>query len=69
MLHFVVARWNLSPFCTLPQDTEVFFDLKKLLEESKAVVPPQLASHEAARIKPGGVGERRRDQTVYARTD
>lgn len=50
------------------QDTDVFFDLKKLLEESGASVPPQLAHHEAARIKPGGVDARpRRDQVVYAK--
>ncbi|KAK9802687.1 hypothetical protein WJX73_005873 [Symbiochloris irregularis] len=54
-------------FLTL-SDTDVFFDLKKLLEESGASVPPQLAHHEAARIKPGGVDARpRRDQVVYAK--
>eukprot|EP00887_Chlorella_sp_A99_P003990 scaffold11.g3990.t1 len=37
-------------------DSEVFYDLKKFLEESKAAVPPQLASHEAARQKPGAIG-------------
>ena len=48
------------------QDTEVFFDLKRVLEESHAQVPPQLAHHEAARTKPGGT-DRRRDQIVYAK--
>jgi ATP-dependent RNA helicase DDX23/PRP28 len=48
------------------QDTEVFYDLKKMLEESGAQVPGQLASHEASRNKPGAVGDRpRREQTVY----
>jgi len=35
------------------KDTDVYYDLKKLLEESKAVVPSALASHEASR-QPGG---------------
>ena len=48
------------------QDTETFYDLKKLLEESNATVPSQLAHHEAAKTKPAGPGEqRRRDQVVY----
>lgn len=47
-------------------DTEVFYDLKKFLEESKASVPSQLASHEASRTKPGSV-ENRRDKIQYAK--
>ena len=35
------------------KDTDVYYDLKKLLEESRAVVPSALASHEASR-QPGG---------------
>jgi ATP-dependent RNA helicase DDX23/PRP28 len=47
-------------------DLEVFYDLKKLLEESGAPVPAQLAHHEAAKTKPGTVGDRpRREQVVY----
>ena len=34
-------------------DTDVFFDLKKFLEESKAAVPRELERHEASRQKPG----------------
>eukprot|EP00884_Botryococcus_braunii_P016865 jgi/Botrbrau1/3862/Bobra.0183s0087.1 len=41
-------------FLTL-QDTEVFFDLKKMLEESGAHIPGQLAAHEASRNKPGAL--------------
>lgn len=40
----------------LPPVTELFYDLKKFLEENKAAVPSQLAQHEAARQKPGTVG-------------
>jgi ATP-dependent RNA helicase DDX23/PRP28 len=40
-------------------DTEVFYDLKKFLEESKAAVPAQLATHEAAKTKPGTIGSGR----------
>ncbi len=41
-----------------PHDSEVFYDLKKLLEDSKAQVPPELARHEAAKQKPGDKGGR-----------
>jgi ATP-dependent RNA helicase DDX23/PRP28 len=45
----------------------VFFDLKKLLEESRAAVPPELARHEAAKVKPGSIEQKsRKDQTVFA---
>jgi len=37
-------------------DTDVFYDLKKFLEESKAIVPRELASHEASRQKQGAGG-------------
>ena len=47
-------------------DTEIFYDLKKLLEESKAAVPFELARHEASKTKPGAIQERRkRDETLY----
>ena len=49
------------------QDTEVFYDLKRLLEDSNADIPPQLARHEAAKNKPGTVGDKpRREQITYA---
>lgn len=39
-------------FLTL-QDTEVFYDLKHMLQASpNARIPPELARHEASRIKP-----------------
>lgn len=47
-------------------DSEVFYDLKKLLEESKAVVPPELARSEAAKMKPGSINQKR-DSVVYAK--
>lgn len=48
----------------------VFFDLKKLLEDCKAVVPPELARHEASKVKPGSMeAKSRRETTVYARMD
>ncbi|EIE24677.1 P-loop containing nucleoside triphosphate hydrolase protein [Coccomyxa subellipsoidea C-169] len=48
-------------------DTEVFYDLKRLLEESGANVPSQLAHHEASKVKPGSVQDRpRKDQVVYS---
>lgn len=42
-------------FLTL-KDSELFYDLKKFLEESKAAVPSGLAQHEASRQKPGTIG-------------
>jgi ATP-dependent RNA helicase DDX23/PRP28 len=42
-------------FLTLA-DHEVFYDLKKLLEASKAPVPGELARHESARQRPEGRG-------------
>ena len=40
----------------------------RFLEESRSAVPPQLASHEAAKTKPGSVDARpRREQTVFAK--
>lgn len=36
-------------------DTEVFYDLKKFLEDNNCTIPRQLSSHEAARHKPGSV--------------
>ncbi|BDA42638.1 probable elongation factor G, mitochondrial at C-terminar half [Coccomyxa sp. Obi] len=48
-------------------DTEVFYDLKRLLEDSGATVPSQLAHHEASKVKPGSVQDRpRKDQVVYS---
>ncbi len=58
-----ISSLLLSP---LVQDSEVFYDLKHLLEESKMPVPPQLANHEAAKQKPGGF-ERKRDSVVFAK--
>eukprot|EP00878_Enallax_costatus_P042298 GHUV01049541.1.p1 GENE.GHUV01049541.1~~GHUV01049541.1.p1 ORF type:complete len:111 (-),score=13.37 GHUV01049541.1:68-400(-) len=47
-------------------DSEVFYDLKRLLEESKAPVPPELARSEAAKHKPGTVSQKR-DAIQYAK--
>lgn len=47
-------------------DSEVFYDLKRLLEESKAQVPGELARSEAAKQKPGAVSQKR-DSIQYAK--
>lgn len=50
------------------QDTDLYYDLKKLLEESGAAVPSGLAHHEAARTKPGTIQDKpRRDMVQYAK--
>lgn len=47
--------------------TGVFYDLKRVLEESKAPVPPELARHEAAKVKPGSIeAKSHKEQTVFA---
>ena len=49
------------------QDSDTFYDLKKLLEDCNAAVPSALAHHEAAKVKPGAIdAPRRRDQVVYS---
>ena len=50
-------KGDATTFLTMG-DTEVFFDLKKFLEESKASVPRELANHEASKQKPGAPGGR-----------
>ncbi|RMZ56486.1 hypothetical protein APUTEX25_001333 [Auxenochlorella protothecoides] len=52
-------------FLTL-SDTEVFYDFKKFLEDNNAPVPAALASHEAAKAKPGAV-DTRRSAVQYAK--
>ncbi|KAL6551350.1 Envelope glycoprotein gp160 [Orobanche minor] len=56
-----------TTFLTL-HDTEVFYDLKQMLNQSSSPVPPELARHEASKFKPGSVPDRppRRNDTVYA---
>jgi ATP-dependent RNA helicase DDX23/PRP28 len=44
----------------------VFYDLKKLLEESRATVPAELARSEAAKMKPGAISQKR-DAIQYAK--
>lgn len=48
------------------EDCEVYYDLKKLLEDSKAPVPPELARSEHAKQKPGSITNKR-DQIQYAK--
>ncbi len=44
----------------------MYYDLKKLLEDSKAHVPPELARSEAAKQKPGTITQKR-DAVQYAK--
>ena len=61
------GRKGIAVAFVTPGDTEMYFDLNKFLVESKAQVPPELARHEAAKIKPGQPGERRRDKVIFAK--
>lgn len=49
------------------EDTEIMFDLKKLLIESDSPVPSELSRHEAAQTKPGIVsqGRSRSSQMIF----
>ena len=47
-----------------PGDSEVFYDLRKFLEDSKAHVPRELAAHEASRIKPASAGGGNRNANI-----
>jgi ATP-dependent RNA helicase DDX23/PRP28 len=47
-------------------DEKTFYDLKQLLDSSKAPVPPQLANHEACKIKPGSFDQSKKDTTIFA---
>lgn len=52
------------------EDTDLFYDLKKILTEGNYIVPPELANHPAAQCKPGTIPEKktRRDTIIYAKT-
>jgi ATP-dependent RNA helicase DDX23/PRP28 len=56
-----------TSFLTL-QDTDIFFDLKQMLIQSNSPVPPELARHEASKLKAGSVRDRppRRNDTLFA---
>jgi ATP-dependent RNA helicase DDX23/PRP28 len=57
------------------QDAEVLYDLKVYLESTNAAIPVELAKHQAAQAAAGTrdlnsgklVGERKRDQILYAK--
>ena len=66
MLLLTISRASRLPFLS-QSDTEVYYDLKKLLEESKAMVPPELARHEASKNKPGSMEGKKRDAIQYAK--
>nr|XP_043605891.1 DEAD-box ATP-dependent RNA helicase 21-like [Erigeron canadensis]XP_043605892.1 DEAD-box ATP-dependent RNA helicase 21-like [Erigeron canadensis]XP_043605893.1 DEAD-box ATP-dependent RNA helicase 21-like [Erigeron canadensis]XP_043605894.1 DEAD-box ATP-dependent RNA helicase 21-like [Erigeron canadensis]XP_043605895.1 DEAD-box ATP-dependent RNA helicase 21-like [Erigeron canadensis]XP_043605896.1 DEAD-box ATP-dependent RNA helicase 21-like [Erigeron canadensis]XP_043605897.1 DEAD-box ATP-d len=46
-----------TTFLTL-DDSNVFYDLKQMLTESKCSVPPELARHDASKFKPGSIPDR-----------
>ena len=48
-------------------DTAIMFDLKALLIGADQHVPPQLAAHEAAKVKPGAVTDKPKPKVVYAK--
>ena len=64
----MIARGSMLTSNACLQDQEVFYDLKKLLEDCKAPVPPELARHEASKVKPGSLeAQGRKPQPMYAK--
>ena len=60
------GRKGLAVTFLAPSDTNVFYDLHALLTANKAPIPPQLANHEATKIKPGSFEATKKDTTMYA---
>ena len=62
------GQFGLTLTFLTPQDTEIYYDLKTLIQKSPiSRVPPELANHEAAAIKPGTIKTaRKKDETIYA---
>merc|ERR1719223_2512424 len=57
-----------------PDDSDIFYDLKQFLSTSNQLVPQELASHPAAKFKPGTLnefgqpmGKKLSEQVVYAK--
>lgn len=48
------------------QDTDMYYELRKFLEDSKASIPAQLLHHEAAK-RPPDADKSKRETTIYAR--
>lgn len=50
------------------EDTEIMYDLKKMLLDSGMMIPTELANHPSAQYKPGTIPDRkpRRDTIIYA---
>jgi len=46
------------------EDTEIMYDLKKMLMETNNAVPAELAQHEASKVKPGSIVQQPRHKTV-----
>jgi ATP-dependent RNA helicase DDX23/PRP28 len=59
------AKGTAVTFLT-SSDEKVFFDLKQFLDASKIAAPPQLANHEATKIKPGGFEASKKDTVMFA---
>ena len=50
------------------KDSEIFYDLRQLLQKSsRSSVPAELIAHEASRVKPGTIVQKRRhEETIFA---
>ena len=48
-----------------PEDEDIYYDLKKMLQMSDCSVPHELARHPAAQQKPGTVGYKPRTNIVF----
>ena len=50
-----------------PDDSAIFYDLKQMLQDCNMQVPPELARHEAARVKPGTIGHAPKPKIQFAK--
>jgi len=48
-------------------DSDLFYDLKQMLQATGNPVPPELSHHPASKVKPGAVNQgKRRETVIYA---
>lgn len=63
------ARAGTSGLATsflTPEDTEIFYPLKKMLQDTGNQIPHELAHHPDAQLKPGPVlPKAKRDTVIY----
>lgn len=49
------------------EDTDIMYDLKQMLIQTESQIPPELARHEAALVKPGSVSAKPKTEVIFAK--